>query len=66
MISKFFLLTFILACALSQVLLGFAILYVELGTSALLAGVLLLLVVPIQYNVGKRLGLLQKKAMVSS
>lgn len=48
-----------------QVLIGFVLLYVKLGVSALISGMLIVLMVPVQYYIGSRLARVQKKMMVT-
>lgn len=40
-------------------------LYIQLGVSALISGILILLMVFVQYSVGQKLGETQEKIMVS-
>lgn len=46
-------------------MVGLIILYVQLGPSALISGILILLMVIVQYVIGQKLGETQDKIMVS-
>lgn len=46
-------------------LIGLVMLYIQLGTSALISGILILLMVIVQYVLGQKLGDTQEKIMVS-
>jgi hypothetical protein len=53
-----------IVCVCRQIIMGFLVLYVQLGVSALISGLLILLVVPAQYYLAAKLGATQKLIMV--